>query len=134
MKRVSGRWMWLGVSCSLLALVACNDNSSPQTPPDGGTTSGMDCATATTHVDQVVCASNTFLATLTDDQKAKIAELTKVQTARCTEEKKRHEATHAQILALLTPGQHETLQAAADGSAHCHTDGHSAPAEHAVHA
>ncbi|MCX6953888.1 MAG: hypothetical protein NTV51_17195 [Verrucomicrobia bacterium] len=71
---------------------------------------------------------------LTDDQKAKISELTKVQAARCAEEKKHHEATHAQILALLTPGQHETLQAAADGAAHGHTDGHPAPAEHAVHA
>jgi Spy/CpxP family protein refolding chaperone len=71
---------------------------------------------------------------LTDDQKTKIAQLTQAQTARCIEAKKQHQASHEQILALLTPGQHQTLQAAADDAAHCHQDGHGAHAEHPVHA
>jgi len=71
---------------------------------------------------------------LTDDQKTKISQFTKVQTARCAEAKKLHKANHAQILALLTPDQQQKLQAAADDSAHCHQDVHAAPEEHAVHA
>jgi Spy/CpxP family protein refolding chaperone len=57
---------------------------------------------------------------LTDDQKTKISQLTEAQTARCIEAKKQHKAVHEQILALLTPDQHQKLQAAADGSEHCH--------------
>lgn len=68
---------------------------------------------------------------LTNEQKTKIAQFTKEQTARCSEEKKQHKATHAQILALLTPDQQKTLQAVADDSAHCHQGQH---AEQAVHA
>jgi Spy/CpxP family protein refolding chaperone len=71
---------------------------------------------------------------LTDDQKTKIAQLTEAQTARCTEAKKQHKANHEQILALLTPDQHQKLQAAADDLEHCHQDGHGAHAEHPVHA
>src|ERR1039457_6673644 len=69
---------------------------------------------------------------LTNDQKTKISQLTKAQTARCTEEKKQHKATHEQILALLTPDQHQTLQAASDGPGHCHKESHFAPEEHAA--
>ena len=71
---------------------------------------------------------------LTNDQKTKISQLTTAQTAHCTEEKKRHQATHEQILALLTPDQHQTLQAAAEGPGHCHKDSHMAPEEHLAHA
>ena len=71
---------------------------------------------------------------LTNDQKTKISQLTTAQTARCTEEKKQHKATHEQILALLTPDQHQKLQAASDGPGHCHKDSHMAHEEHAVHA
>ena len=71
---------------------------------------------------------------LTNDQKTKISQLTKEQTARCTEEKKQHKATHEQILALLTPDQHQKLQAASDGPENCHKDSHTAPAEHALNA
>src|ERR1035437_1051892 len=71
---------------------------------------------------------------LTTDQKTKISQLTKAQTARCTEAKKQHKANHEQILALLTPDQRQKLQAAADDAEHCHKDSHAAPAEHAVHA
>ncbi len=71
---------------------------------------------------------------LTNDQKTKISQLTSAQTARCTEERKQHKATHEQILALLTPDQHQKLQAASDGPAHCHKDSHMALEEHAVHA
>ncbi len=71
---------------------------------------------------------------LTNEQKAKISQLTKAQTARCTEERKQHQATHEQILALLTPDQHQQLQAASDGPEHCHKDSHAAPGEHAAHA
>ena len=52
---------------------------------------------------------------LTNDQKTKISQLTKAQSARCTEAKRQHKATHEQILALLTPDQHQKLQAAAVG-------------------
>jgi Spy/CpxP family protein refolding chaperone len=71
---------------------------------------------------------------LTNDQKTKISQLTKAQTARCIEGRKQHQATHEQILALLTPDQQQTLQAASDGPEHCHKDGHAAPGEHAAHA
>jgi Spy/CpxP family protein refolding chaperone len=71
---------------------------------------------------------------LTNDQKTKISQLTKAQTARCTEEKKQHKTTHEQILALLTPDQHQKLQAASDGPEHCHKDSHTAPAKHALNA
>lgn len=71
---------------------------------------------------------------LTNDQKTKISQLTTAQTARCTEEKKRHKATHEQILALLTPDQHLTLQTAAEGPGHCHKESHMAQEEHIVHA
>ena len=71
---------------------------------------------------------------LTDDQKTKISQLTQAQSARCTEARNQHKADHEQILALLTPDQRQKLQAAADGSEHCHKDGHMAPAEHAAHA
>ena len=73
---------------------------------------------------------------LTDDQKPKISQLTKAQTARCTEERNQHKATHEQILALLTPDQHQKLQAVSDGPEHCHKDkdSHTAPEENAVHA
>jgi Spy/CpxP family protein refolding chaperone len=70
---------------------------------------------------------------LTNDQKTKISQLTQAQTARCTEQKKQHRATHEQILALLTPEQHQKLQAEADDSAHCHQDFHTALPAHAVH-
>ena len=70
---------------------------------------------------------------LTSDQKIKISQLTKAQTARCTEAKKQHKATHEQILALLTPDQHQKLQAS-DGPEHCHKGSHTAPEEDAVHA
>jgi Spy/CpxP family protein refolding chaperone len=68
---------------------------------------------------------------LTNEQKTKISQLTKAQTARCTEEKKQHKATHEQILALLTPDQHQKLQAAADGPEHCHKESHAAIVVHA---
>ena len=71
---------------------------------------------------------------LTNDQKTKISQLTTAQTARCTEGAKQHKATHEQILALLTPDQHQKLQAASDGPGHCHKDGHMAPGEHMAHA
>ena len=70
---------------------------------------------------------------LTSDQKIKISQLTKAQTARCTEAKKQHKATHEQILALLTPDQHQKLQAS-DGPEHCHKGSHTALEEDAVHA
>jgi hypothetical protein len=71
---------------------------------------------------------------LTDDQKTKIAQLTREQTVRCAEAKKQHKANHEQILALLTPAQHETFQAAADDAEHCHRESSLAPEEHAMHA
>ena len=71
---------------------------------------------------------------LTDEQKTKISQLTEAQSARCTEAKKQHQASHEQILALLTPDQQRTLKAAADDAEHCHHDGHMALEEHAVHA
>lgn len=81
MQRLAVQWMWLGVSCSFLALGACSDNSDSGSTPDagveadGGTDSGTpatDCSSATTHIDQVVCASNAFLATLTAEQKGSV--------------------------------------------------------------
>ena len=71
---------------------------------------------------------------LTDDQKTKISQIAHAQTARCTEAKKQHKASHEQIIALLTSDQQQTLHAAADDSERCHKDGHLALAEHAVHA
>ena len=71
---------------------------------------------------------------LTNEQKTKISQLTKAQTARCTEARKQHQATHEQILALLTPDQHQKLQAASDGPEHCHKDSHAAPGENVAHA
>ena len=71
---------------------------------------------------------------LTDDQKKKISQISQAQTARCTEAKKQHKASHEQIIALLSPDQQQTLHAAADDSERCHKDGHLALAEHAVHA
>jgi len=71
---------------------------------------------------------------LTNDQKTKISHLTEAQTARCAEAKKQHQATHEQILALLTPDQRQKLQAASEGPGHCHKDSHMAFEEHAVHA
>lgn len=66
---------------------------------------------------------------LTDDQKTKISQLATAQKARCAEAMKQHTATHEQILALLTPDQHQKLQAAADHSSHCHEGVHAVPAE-----
>ena len=71
---------------------------------------------------------------LTNEQKTKISQLTKAQTARCIEARKQHQATHEQILALLTPDQQQKLQAASDGPEHCHKDSPAAPGEHAAHA
>jgi Spy/CpxP family protein refolding chaperone len=71
---------------------------------------------------------------LTNEQKTKISQLTKAQTARCIEGRKQHQATHEQILALLTPDQQQTLQAASDGPEHCHKDSHAAPGEDVAHA
>ena len=71
---------------------------------------------------------------LTNDQKTKISQLTTAQMAHCAEEKKQHRATHEQILALLTPDQHQKLQAASDGAGHCHMDSYKAHEQHAVHA
>ncbi|WNG45347.1 DUF3500 domain-containing protein [Archangium minus] len=75
MQRFAIKWLCLGVSCSILALGACNGDSDPGTT-DAGTDDGgsatVDCSTATTHVEQVVCASNAFLATLTEAQKASV--------------------------------------------------------------
>jgi Spy/CpxP family protein refolding chaperone len=52
---------------------------------------------------------------LTDEQKAKISALTKKQTeesqALCAKAHEGHKATHAQILALLTPDQQQKLHA-----------------------
>ncbi|WP_257454318.1 DUF3500 domain-containing protein [Archangium lipolyticum] len=70
MRRFAVKWLCLGVSCSILALGACNGDSGTGTD-DGGTTT-TDCSTATTHIEQVVCASNAFLATLTEEQKASV--------------------------------------------------------------
>lgn len=70
---------------------------------------------------------------LTDDQKTKISQLATAQKARCAEAKKQHTTTHEQILALLTPDQHQKLQTAADHSSHCHDGVHAAPAELPVH-
>ena len=66
---------------------------------------------------------------LTDDQQTKISQLATAQKARCAEAKKQHTTTHEQILALLTPDQHQKLQAAADHSSHCHEGVHAVPAE-----
>ena len=71
---------------------------------------------------------------LTNEQKTKISQLTKAQTARCIDGRKQHQATHEQILAVLTPDQQQKLQAASDGPEHCHKDGQAAPGEHAAHA
>jgi hypothetical protein len=71
---------------------------------------------------------------LTNEQKAKLSQLSAAQTARCTEAKKQHQANHEQILALLTPAQQQTLKAAAEDGEHCHQDVHMALAEHAVQA
>ena len=71
---------------------------------------------------------------LTNDQKIKISQLTKAQSARCTEERNQHKATHEQILALLTPVQQEKLQVTSDGPGHWHRDSHAAPMEHSVQA
>jgi Spy/CpxP family protein refolding chaperone len=72
---------------------------------------------------------------LSDDQVTKVSQLTREQTARCTEARIQHQANHAQILALLTPDQQQKLQtaAAADVSVHCHQDVHAAPGERAAH-
>jgi Spy/CpxP family protein refolding chaperone len=70
---------------------------------------------------------------LTSDQKTRIAQLTKAQSARCAEEKRQHKATHEQILAILTPEQHEKLEAADAGPEHCHKDGPVAHEKIAVH-
>lgn len=52
---------------------------------------------------------------LTDEQKTKIGALTKKQCeeshALCTQAHEAHKATHAQILALLTPDQQQKLHA-----------------------
>ncbi|WP_375757279.1 DUF3500 domain-containing protein [Corallococcus exercitus] len=66
----------------MLALGACGDDSDPGTSPDAGTqvdagtddggTTTANCATAATHIEQVVCASNAFLATLTEAQRASV--------------------------------------------------------------
>jgi Spy/CpxP family protein refolding chaperone len=52
---------------------------------------------------------------LTDEQKTRIGELTKKQCeeshALCTQAHEAHKATHAQILALLTPEQQQKLHA-----------------------
>jgi len=71
---------------------------------------------------------------LTGDQKTKISQVTEAQTARCAEAKHQHQASHEQILALLSPDQQQTLKNAAEKAAHCHQDGHMAIEEHAVHA
>lgn len=70
---------------------------------------------------------------LTSDQKTKIDHLTAAQTARCNEEKRLHRTTHEQILALLTPDQHQTLQAS-ENSDHGHKNHASADVELAAHA
>ncbi|WP_158502305.1 DUF3500 domain-containing protein [Vitiosangium sp. GDMCC 1.1324] len=72
------RWMWLGASCSFLALAACKDDSETGSTSDAGVetdageTNTPDCSAATTHVEQVVCASNAFLATLTEAQRTSV--------------------------------------------------------------
>jgi Spy/CpxP family protein refolding chaperone len=71
---------------------------------------------------------------LTNEQKAKISQLTAAQTARSAEEKKLHRITHEQILALLTSDQEQTLRAASDAPGHSHADGLATPVEHPVHA
>jgi DNA-binding MarR family transcriptional regulator len=71
---------------------------------------------------------------LTNDQRTKISQIAAAQTARCTEAKRQHKATHEQILALLTPDQQRKLQDTSDGPGHCHKDSHMAPEEHMAHA
>ncbi|NOK16711.1 DUF3500 domain-containing protein [Corallococcus carmarthensis] len=72
----------------MLALGACGDDPDPGASPDAGTgadagtqadagtedggTTPANCATAATHIEQVVCASNAFLATLTEAQRAAV--------------------------------------------------------------
>ncbi|NOK09679.1 hypothetical protein [Corallococcus exercitus] len=60
----------------MLALGACGDDSAPGTSPDAGTdddgTTTANCAAEATHVEQAVCASNAFLATLTEAQRASV--------------------------------------------------------------
>ena len=69
-----------------------------------------------------------------------LADVTHVLNPKChpclEPEPKQHKATHEQILALLTPDQHQKLQAVSDGPEHCHKDkdSHTAPEENAVHA
>ena len=60
------RWVWFGMGCSLWALGACKAST------DTGKSTSLDCTQASTHIEQVVCASNAFLATLTDEQKAAV--------------------------------------------------------------
>ena len=84
------RWLCLGVSCSILALSACGEDTDPGTTADAGTEADSgtstdsgtntgdggattaDCSTAATHVEQVVCASNAFLDTLTAEQRTSV--------------------------------------------------------------
>ncbi len=72
----------------MLALGACGDDSDPGTSPDAGTevdagaqvdagagdggTTPANCAAEATHIEQVVCASNAFLATLTEAQRTSV--------------------------------------------------------------
>ena len=98
------------------------------TPPSGGPDSTC-CVHRLEEALQLVESMQ-----LTNDQRTKISQIAAAQTARCTEAKKQHKATHEQILALLTPDQQQKLQAASDGPGHCHKDGHMAPEEHMAHA
>lgn len=96
------------------------------TPPSGG----PDTTCFVHHLEEALELVESLQ--LTSDQKTRISQLTKAQAARCAEAKKQHQATHKQILALLTPDQQEKLQAASGGPDHCHKDSHVLPAEHAV--
>lgn len=69
--KIFERVAWIGASCSLLVLGACHGSTTGSGNSDSGTTA-QDCESASTHIEQVVCASNAFLATLTDEQKAAV--------------------------------------------------------------
>ena len=88
-------------------------DSSPchcQPQPHGGT---GECCCAVHRLEEALLLTESFH--FTGEQKAKISELTKKQMAEsqalCAKAHEGHKATHAQIVALLTPDQQHKLHA-----------------------
>ncbi len=76
-------------------------------------------------LEEALCLTESFH--LSNEQKAKITALTKKQTeesqALCAKAHEAHKATHAQIIALLTPDQQQKLRAMEPAADHCTTGG-----------